>query len=405
MDLFLEENMLKPIAALLVLSLFCLSAKAEMPGEIDLRYGVNGSVQTSYGIQLAIPQKYLVTANGDTYVVGDDRQSLILSKFDSAGQPAIRFGVNGIATISQYPTSRLYGTGVSASFDGGLIVSGYRSIPPVAPYFQREEAFLLKLKGNGKIDTTFGVNGYAIQPRAYNYYSPMVDLQTKNIYVLGWRALLASYLPNGQPNPNFNRGEAIDLGQFIPNFTATRVLIQPDGRLLVLGHYQVDPMQNPDLAGTAVLRLLPDGTVDNSFGIAGRSNVGVAKIGLFAADFQLAGRQADIVVVSNLTRAYGAIMEKIDSSGRRVMRFGRDGGVPIIDNAYSMLIRDGKIYLGGPRRVTRYDGVTGQTDSTFGSNGVATTDVTAQDMTIPADGMLYVGGQFGNSGSYSRLHR
>lgn len=80
-------------------------------------------------------------------------------------------------------------------------------------------------------------------------------------------------LPDGSPDPAFGSGglpgiETIDLGA--PESEADLVVVQDDGRIVVSGTRTLATDPGPELA---VVRLMPDGTLDTTFGTAGKTYV------------------------------------------------------------------------------------------------------------------------------------
>src|SRR5262245_32510948 len=71
-------------------------------------------------------------------------------------------------------------------------------------------------------------------------------------------------LPPGTLDPTFGDGGLVTLGSNIPSSeSATVVLRQADGKLLVLGHQS-------ETSGAFIARFLPTGALDPSFGIGGQ---------------------------------------------------------------------------------------------------------------------------------------
>jgi uncharacterized delta-60 repeat protein len=89
---------------------------------------------------------------------------------------------------------------------------------------------------------------------------------------------LARYMPNGRLDSSFGtRGIVItDLGG--PNDYVKAVALQPDGKIVVAG--QGDP--NPGVVEFAVARYLPNGTPDVTFGVDGHVTTFVPGEGYFA---------------------------------------------------------------------------------------------------------------------------
>src|SRR4030095_16356280 len=124
----------------------------------------------------------------------------------------------------------------------------------------------------GDLDASFGTGGWATTPLADPGSIFALALQPDGKIVaagqapLGTRIVLARYLPDGTPDPGVGSSGVV---QTLPagrsSGGAFGVVLQPDGRIVVAGQV------NDPLSGTvlALIRLLPDGGLDASFGTAG----------------------------------------------------------------------------------------------------------------------------------------
>lgn len=165
---------------------------------------------------------------------------------------------------------------------------------------------------------------------------------------------LQRYTDNGSLDVLFGAQGTIDLAAAFPGFGAEHVLVQPDDRIVLVGHaYWPGNVLTP-----AVARLLPDGEPDPDFGTGGLSMLDPAL--------------ADEVQVR------GALL---DGAGRTVM-FGRQGVVHS-DVAVFRWLTDGSL------------------DASFGSNGLVLLDLGGDPATgndrvadaevLPNDGLLLTG--------------
>lgn len=87
--------------------------------------------------------------------------------------------------------------------------------------------------------------------------------------ISGDRALIARYLPDGRLDPSFGTGGLSRHGFALP-VLVRGVAIQPDGRILLAGQ-----ASHPETGGrsAAVMRFLPDGSLDRGFGSEGMALV------------------------------------------------------------------------------------------------------------------------------------
>jgi uncharacterized delta-60 repeat protein len=80
--------------------------------------------------------------------------------------------------------------------------------------------------------------------------------------------LLARFTRSGRPDPTFGHRGWEHLG-LRWNFVPSAVQVQPDGRILVLGAAGYSPFMYPSPGQFALVRLLPDGSRDRTFGTNG----------------------------------------------------------------------------------------------------------------------------------------
>ncbi len=224
------------------------------------------------------------------------------------------------------------------------------------------------------------------------------------------------YAQDGTIDSTFNNNGYI-MTQILPEedlktSEAKRVLIQPDGKILVAGFYD-----NFGVDQITLVRYLPDGTPDMSFG-----DSSIVKSYFYQLwDFpHTLGLQSDgKIIVSGYTISdtdYDVALMRFNTDGSVDSSFGVNGRVMTQvgsshDYAYDMVILDDdKIVLtGSTHNSTIVDGIlvkytaNGQLDASFGNNGIVITDFTgATDVftTIAAttDGKIVVGG-YSNNGT------
>jgi uncharacterized delta-60 repeat protein len=80
--------------------------------------------------------------------------------------------------------------------------------------------------------------------------------------------LVARFTRRGRPDPTFGHGGRVRLG-YRWNFAPQELQVQPDGRILVLGAAGYGPFFYPSPGQFGLLRLLPDGSRDPTFGTNG----------------------------------------------------------------------------------------------------------------------------------------
>ena len=146
--------------------------------------------------------------------------------------------------------------------DGSIFVSGMYKDNALLFH-----AILLKFLPNGNPDPSFGTNGKA----EAKYIARDIILNTDgSTYMIGsatfsqftYQTYVIKYKPNGTPDSTFATN-----GWFInqSSFNADHLLKQPDNKILMIGGTSV----GTDSAWISAMRLLPNGTIDNTFGVSG----------------------------------------------------------------------------------------------------------------------------------------
>lgn len=188
----------------------------------------------------------------------------------------------------------------------------------------------------------------------------------------------------------------------------TSVLLQPDGKIVVIGELRNAPQATMAIA---LVRYFGDGSVDKSFGHSGQASTQITNFINYA---NAAALQPDgkILVAGEAQSADGTLSEfvlvRFEANGTLDQHFGtrgkmttnfvgvRTGGVS--NPANSVLVQaDGKILVGGsvsqcPRNcggrktaLARY-GTDGSLDKSFGSNGMVSVIAIGSAMTLAEDG-------------------
>ncbi|MEO7209453.1 MAG: hypothetical protein ABIY35_00795, partial [Chitinophagaceae bacterium] len=227
---------------------------------------------------------------------------------------------------------------------------------------------ITRLKPNGAYDNTFGTNGIAtIQG---GFFCDMALLSNGKIIVAGGGVgtknvnnfIVYRLRKNGSPDTTFGVGGSVEIN--IPNSSIIcyDVAIQADGKIVLAG-YQGG---SGGFGNMLVVRLKPNGTLDNSFGTGGMFTLYLK--GKHSECRQLtiqpdgkivAGGSIDtLLFFSSLRYDFAAI--RLNVNGTLDNSFGSGGivradkGTVDISNAIALL-SDGRIVLGG---MSNYVGTT-----------------------------------------------
>ncbi|TGE29106.1 T9SS type A sorting domain-containing protein [Hymenobacter metallicola] len=358
--------------------------RSRLGGWVTVRYNTDGSVDTSYG------------TNG---VIG----------YDLATQrPGTTFTLNQLQLL---PDGKLLAVGVSGS-----------------------QGALLRFNADGTIDSGFGSNGLLVRPTATNETSSTfrtAQLQPDGkIVAVGTRyqravtgtrvynyLLVKRYNSDGTPDMEYTTAFVISTFGY-DDTDGYGLAIQPDGKLLVSARATLQQSASK----LAFVRLLADGSPDNSFGTAGRLYTGL--------DCRLMSSQILLLpsgkFVVNMNGDFNGTFGRFLPSGALDTSFGVNGVATFqhdnasrydgpyhvaggYNNGELALQADGKIVVGGFNG-TRFGllriNTDGTKDSSFGSNfdqSIATDFSTptpnanyfvagVRSVLIQADGKIVAGG-------------
>lgn len=334
-------------------------------------------------------------------------------------------------------------TDLSAGFDSANTVAIQPDGNIVAAGFASETgAFVLvRYLPDGTLDPSFGSGGIVQTPMGFGDVSvaELVILPDGKLLVTGeaeWfsegsrHLALARFLPDGQLDIEFGRnGRAY--ARFFGNANVSGLALLPDGRFVVSGH--ISDTNSSLQLGFAIMRFLPNGIVDSSFGVFGRVVLRSPKL-LFATS--LVAQDDGKVVVGGVgepepgVRSFAVI--RLTETGALDPDFGEGGGVLTIfpegESELNALVlqSDGKLVAGGvvtiipgSRRdfglVRYFDD--GTLDPDFGTDGKVTTNffavstariralVIQPDDKIVAAGIVSTSGLSGGGGTLPAMAR
>ncbi|HYV95357.1 MAG TPA: T9SS type A sorting domain-containing protein [Chitinophagales bacterium] len=402
---------MKSLSTIFFITIFSVAAFGQ-DGTLDSTFGINGKIMIPF---LAYPPagctSEALQPDGKILIAGYDTSlSCILMRLNSDGSPDYSFGNNSYTTlhfayenviqniklqadgkivaaisygsgfynyrfaVARYLTNGVLdssfandgvdttdfgGTGSRTSSlaiqpDGKIVAVGYR-------YTADPDVVLARYNTNGSLDTSFNTTGKvitALGPRGD--FSQAIALQYDGkILVTGGTYtsdttgdyFVMRYLANGALDNSFGVNGIVQgtYGGYWEH--ANGIVEQPDGKIVFAGSTNI----SPNNFNWTLMRLLPDGTPDNSFGTNG----------LVITDF-----------ADSLDIAAGICLQP---NGKII-----EAGNATITNEQSDVA------------VLRYN-TDGSFDSTFGTNGIVTTDFSGGDdggsrVLLQSDGRIVVCG-------------
>jgi len=258
----------------------------------------------------------------------------------------------------------------------------------------------------GDLDLSFGSGGRVIADFNFSSTAHAVVLQPdgKMIVVGEGRTnspsdfLVARYNTDGSLDTSFGSGGLV-LTDFFGSDHAIAVILQPDGKIVAAGASDASGIGNSNFA---LARYNADGSLDSTFGIGGKvvSDIDTGNDRVRSLVLQTDGK---MVVAGSHSPGNGgeSVLVRYNSNGSLDSTFGNAGKVFNIGySAYDLALQaDGKIVTAGwdseDFALARYN-PNGTFDTTFGTGGRVTTDNGSVDLAseviVQPDGKILAAG-------------
>lgn len=387
----------------LLLSLAAATSNAS-DGDLDPAFGANGVAHTG----LTNTQAYATAIRPDGRVIvcgfyTDQTEPLWVEEFFVAqylpdGSLDSAFGNDGIAYVdfSAYEDTC---TSLTIQPDGRIVAAGYTAIPQF-PSGDSYRPVLARLEPNGTLDSSFGAGGLVTS--AYGGDTAAIALQADGKIILvgfayeddgtGTDYGVLRLLSDGSPDPDFGIDGRITFntdGGYTYDLAAG-VAVDSRQRIVVAG--SLDRYFTADLG---VLRLLPDGSFDDTFGNDGLAVIDSGDLASLSSRALRLARDGKILVAGDRTvnSQTDMMVARLLDDGSLDATFGAQGiatvafapqGVAWQSGARGLDEQsDGKVVLAGWVREPDNNGVlavaridaNGNADPTFGDAGFSTFDL------------------------------
>ena len=259
-------------------------------GIIDSSFGRNGRIAVDIAIyddlrSLAIQHDDKIIAAGFSYInfVRDDDFNVVynmnfnLVRFLSDGNVDSSFGENGIVQTDFGGVEEAYTVAIQA--DGKILVGGSTGALP--PGQNSPKFLLVRYLNNGQVDSSFGIDG-----RVTTIFNNSTDDIIKKILLLidggiivcgtinGATGIfdsgdfaLAKYLPNGDLDESFGLGGKVTTRINSTGSLLRDAILLKDGKILTAG---VTNYGNETKKRAVLVQYNPDGSLDASFGKGGK---------------------------------------------------------------------------------------------------------------------------------------
>jgi uncharacterized delta-60 repeat protein len=236
-------------------------ARLNRNGSLDTTFSGDGKLTFSWGA-ISRAMAIVVMPNGKLLLAGfsgPEGGNIEVSRLQPGGALDAGFGEAGRASVDFGGTE--FGSAMALQANGRILVAGRSSAAG---------AVLVRLRANGALDPDFDGDGRVTLPGGGGATAVLVQPDRK-IVVAGTTSTsqmaITRLNPNGSLDAAFgtNGTTTVDFGS-IDDF-ANAAVLQPDGKIVVCGYSQGDE-------DIAVVRLDPDGSLDPSFGSAGKATAG-----------------------------------------------------------------------------------------------------------------------------------
>lgn len=368
------------------------------PGSLDESFGTGGIVIAPMGPGGNEANSVTMQTDGKIVAAGYATNGGInwaVARFTSSGELDGGFGADGKVTTS-LSAGDDYGYAVATQADGKIVVAGTAWIG-IGDY-----AFgVARYNADGTPDSGFSGDGALTTNIGSSVdYGMAVAIQSDGkIVVAGFATVGANedfavvrYDSAGSPDGEFGAAGIVTTSIGSGNARACAVAVQPDGKVVAAGYYHNG--SNYDLA---VVRYQSTGALDGTFGVAG---IATAAMGTGMYTRCGVAIQKDGKIVVGTTRYTAATGEdfavvRFTSDGDPDPAFGTAGVASTAiaaddkpDAASGVALQsDGKIVVAGLSRrddlfydyaVVRYTAA-GALDHTFGAQGVVVTPIRSND--------------------------
>lgn len=400
-----------------------LFSQSEM---LDATFDFDGKVTTDIGtntdmiFSIAIQNDGKIVAAGSAKIEGESRFSVL--RYNTDGSLDNTFGTNGIVITAIGQSNAA--SAVAIQSDGKIVVGGYT-------YNGDMDFAVVRYNVDGSLDNTFSNDGKATTGIGLgnDKVRSMVIQQDGKIILAGKVTVgflshigLARFTTNGDLDNTFDNDGVLTtvLGALTGDINeATSIALQSDGKIMITGGYiPLLGHQN----GVPLIRYNSNGSLDHTFGNGGKlithgaTSLNVGKALAIQSDGKF------LVASENKPNSldYDFVLLRYNTNGTPDNTFGSNG-IAISDlygeddRPTSMVIQpDGKIVVAGSTSVgssssnfgvARYLS-NGSLDNSFGSGGKLWTDFgtsvnTVGSVALQADGKIIVGGSISTSTSTS----
>ncbi|MCC6370318.1 MAG: T9SS type A sorting domain-containing protein [Bacteroidia bacterium] len=271
-------------------------------------------------------------------------------RFHSTGANDTLYGDSSRTRTKFYPFTEDDVLATALQSDGKIVLAGVAA----------QNFAMARYRPNGIIDSTFGNNGTVESLYGGGYVKDIRILSNGSILVAGkcgGAFALAQYFPSGLPDTNFGINGLSIAGTNLNSPEPSLMELQPDGKIIMVGQCWDNATGNDWL----IMRFKPNGVIDSTFGTNGMTTIDFGTIYDYAVKVHVRSN-GKIVVTGNTTAANGSYKfaaAELLPNGTLNSSFGNGG--KIIENSTadhnflysSLLLSNGDLYLSGNLKVNK----------------------------------------------------
>jgi uncharacterized delta-60 repeat protein len=395
-----------PALALGALASAPRAAAATTPSSLDPAFASGGLADIDLGVNLDRAQavasgpNHTVVAAGGAADAASNHRLLGVSRYLADGHPDKTFGSGGGVVVPVHGTDDVWVNAVVVQSDGSVVVGGQSGPDP-----ETHHPFIARISPAGQLDSAFGTGGILVPDVIGTDIRDLVVQPDANLLamtagfdqVIGAAITVLRFLPTGAPDNTWGVGGKVVV-PCTSSCPAVRMAVYPDGGLVVGGG---GPAINHNFFAT---RLTSLGAVVPSFGAQG-----------FVQGDELSGRDIVVQPDGKIVLAGGTVRPdlafvRLNADGARDDTFGTNGVVVNaiegdvtdalaleLDPAGKLVVAVSQGLAGGLQFVGRY-GADGAPDTSFGSVGHALLPLGSDTQALALDGdKPVVAGTFGQN--------
>ena len=387
-----------------ILALFTINAFGA-PGDLDLTFGRGGAVTTDFKGSNDIANAAALQADGKIVTAGirfvgisAATGDFLVARYNTNGTIDKTFGQGGSVVTDFGMTESA--SAVAIQPDGKIVVAGgtYPTFVFLGFYA------LARYNPNGSLDTTFGDGGLVITTfNSQGAFASALAIQPDGkILAAGTKYIhfssddssdtdfaIARYNSDGSRDTTFGTGGEVATDFNQKNDDALAIILQPDGNIVAAG----DATSPATFVDFALTRYLPDGSLDTTFGAAGKVETDFGGKNLDQAHSVVLQADGKIVAAGTTVSKNGLTQNfaiaRYNSSGIQDTTFGRRGLTSVNFGSFSQIAHsillqpDGKLVTVGFSDNESSDSdfliarinSNGTLDSTFGTAGEVRTSL------------------------------